>query len=409
MENNQKYKLLAIGCLACTVILMLGSSLYTYQLFASMATAIYSYISGIVGLCFDIGKYIFPASAIIYFAHNKLIQSLTCAILAIVCITVSFFASQSFDLNRHNQILNKAINNSSVTKRQQQLFSNSQKRVDDLQKELSYLRDNKDSLINKSSADLRQQKDSLPRDYITKKSQLQSEINAQNISTKKTIETRIGKLEKELSSNTSELKTINKSFGSINVKTTEGIGALSNWLKVDVGNIVMVKNIMMEILGIAFSILFGFFTGKSKIDILKSLRDKANTVKDKFNNAENKVIVESHNNPFDNIMCNAELQTINDNESILNNNSSGHDVGTTCDEYKDFDIDDIKEYLHYMYNNSNNNISVGITKIINNTNLCNKQVRGIKFYLEKKNIIKSNGVNTQILCNSDEAREKCKL
>jgi hypothetical protein len=57
-------------------------------------------------------------------------------------------------------------------------------------------------------------------------------------------------------------------------------------------------------------------------------------------------------------------------------------------QYIDFNRDDILEYLEYMYENAEDDICPGERKFADNTELKNKQIRGIRYYLNKIGIIK---------------------
>ena len=88
---------------------------------------------------------------------------------------------------------------------------------------------------------------------------------------------------------------------------------------------------------------------------------------------------------------------------IKNDTSNKTDI--TQDNDRDFNIEDIKEYLKFMYENSKNNKSVGQNKIKANTSLSDKQVRYIRLRLENAKIIKIEGNNTHILVDYDRAKK----
>jgi uncharacterized protein YxeA len=425
MEINTKNKLFALLCLAATCILALGSSLYTFKLFLSMGTGIYSYVSGVVGLCFDVGKYVFPAAAILYFNREKMTQSIACILLTIICVMASFFASQSFDLNRNNEILNNAIANSDETKIQQEVFNANKIQVNGINKELNNLRSNKEKLIEKASSGLRGQKNSLPSSYITKKGLIQNQIDKLESSSRANIDAKISNLEKQLNNTSNRLKGVAAEFKGIdkNVKTTEGIGALAAWLCPEsnpteiIGNIVLVKNILIEILGIAFSILFGLFLGR-----VTNAGSGISLLKDKFKNAKNnlseklkpEIVSDTMQDiaappPPPKITSKKVLKLKRSNKAIENKiGFKMGDLSPTPSTTIRAKREHVETYLTYIINNlKSNNKSPGKNIIKSETALSDKDVNGVRYLLAENNIIKIDGNNTIVLeTNLQKALDK---
>jgi hypothetical protein len=110
-------------------------------------------------------------------------------------------------------------------------------------------------------------------------------------------------------------------------------------------------------------------------------------LKNMYNNVINGMIDSYKNN-------NLEQNEINENV-ILD--------GQSCLDSEKIYKNDIHKYLDYMYNKSLGDRSIGQEKIRDYTGMTHKQVKGIRFYLENKNIIKIDGTTTNILLSHDEA------
>jgi phage shock protein A len=271
MENQEqtKHKLMAFGCLIAAIVIGVSSTAYTVMLFESMATGDAKKAAVAIGIAFDFGKYAFSTLAALQYTKNKFLSSLTFALLAIVLIGISFFASQAYDLNHNNKILNKSINESAEYKRKNTTFDSIQSSIKSDQKELDNLRVNKNNMINEAVKGLEDQKNSLPSDYITRKGQIQKQIDELKASENLRIDNRIKELEENIKKYQKQLENTDNSFEGLEntVNTTEGIYALAKMLDSKNPDAMLQKmtkwkNIILEVVGIAFAVAFGIYLGK---------------------------------------------------------------------------------------------------------------------------------------------------
>lgn len=279
MEDNSKYKLIATLCLLATIITAFCSMVYTSMLFSSMGKGAFAIIPILMGVCSDFGKYGFTAAASYSFNRGKFVSAISFAVIGLGCIVVSFGASQAYDLNQKNKIKNEAITKNGSYKRNEKIFDVTAKTIEDNQKELLNLTANKEKLISESVKSLEEQRDSLPTNYITKRAQVQNQINEIKQSKTNEINSRIAQLEKNIKDSNKNVKEVNNDFNTLEskVETTEGIYALAKWIDPKnpesvLGSISLLKNVFLEVISIAFSLAFGLFLGKSKI--VKPAKDK---------------------------------------------------------------------------------------------------------------------------------------
>ncbi|MBN1468748.1 MAG: hypothetical protein JW924_08490 [Fusobacteriaceae bacterium] len=104
---------------------------------------------------------------------------------------------------------------------------------------------------------------------------------------------------------------------------------------------------------------------------------------------------------------------VNENSKCNDTNKIGYEIPMTqvnsSIKNNNFNKDDVKSYINSMYELSEvkkNNESVGQTKIEKHAGLTNKQMRFIRVYLEKLNIIKVSDRKTHILTSKEEALKK---
>jgi hypothetical protein len=174
------------------------------------------------------------------------------------------------DMNKSNEILNETVTTSSAYQRQNEIFSTTSDSIKKLKADIANLKQTKQAEIQSSTEGLQSQKDSLPRDYITKKNQIQSRIDSTAKNTKAKIEKEIQQKEKELKQKESSLLSTNEGFEKvgIDVRPTKGMYALASWMcpsnpVLVVGWMNTVKNFLIEILAIAFSLAFGSLIGQN--------------------------------------------------------------------------------------------------------------------------------------------------
>jgi hypothetical protein len=99
-----------------------------------------------------------------------------------------------------------------------------------------------------------------------------------------------------------------------------------------------------------------------------------------------------------------------DSGLVLDTNqmSEPEDTTETIDD-TDIKKSDIKKYLKYMYENSENNISVGVLKIVKNTGLRQGIAREINGHLKNIDILETVGIDTHILKTEAEAKKILKI
>ncbi|MEN8907940.1 MAG: hypothetical protein ABF289_18465, partial [Clostridiales bacterium] len=68
----------------------------------------------------------------------------------------------------------------------------------------------------------------------------------------------------------------------------------------------------------------------------------------------------------------------------------------------DFSKDELIEYLTYIYNNKNENISPGQSKISKNTDLSYRKIKAIRYYLEDKGVLKIDDKITYLIIDTFE-------
>ena len=269
MENN--YKALAMICFISAIVLAIASSFLTANFFYSSGNGgFWGWVLIAIGITFDAGKFLFPAISSYHYEKSHIGRAVGYGFLCLVCLLISFGASQAMDMNKSNEILNDTVTTSSAYQRQNEIFSTTSDSIKKLKADIANLKQNKQAEIQSSTSGLRNQKDSLPRDYITKRNQIQSRIDSTANKTKLNIEKQIQDKEKELKLKESSLLSTNKGFETVgnNVRPTKGMYALASWMCPSNPVMVMgwmntVKNFLIEILAIAFSLAFGSLIGQN--------------------------------------------------------------------------------------------------------------------------------------------------
>jgi len=114
-----------------------------------------------------------------------------------------------------------------------------------------------------------------------------------------------------------------------------------------------------------------------------------------------------------NIISNVEKVRATNSIDIKTENKSPYtsDNLNIADNVKDdFTNDELLEYLTYIYDNKNENISPGQSKISENTDLSYKKIKAIRYYLENKNIIKIDDKLTYLTMDTlDEVMKSLEL
>jgi len=262
--------LIFLGYLA-GIIMIVFSMLCTYMLFESFVGGTwFGKALGIVGISIDIGKLV-CASVFIY-SLNKSNNSL--AIISLIfylgCFGISMIASQSLDLNKANVIKQESILASDIYKLNLDSYETNKTEIARISSELSVLKSNKNSEIEKSLTELKQKRDyaksknwittppGSPRDGVdvwdkrinTKKAEKEAEIDNRI----RSLETQLGTYRNLKESAKTDLSNI----GDSKILATEGMLAFANWVfnmgigespEEVLGTFYLFKNIFSELLG----------------------------------------------------------------------------------------------------------------------------------------------------------------
>lgn len=311
INQQQKYALLGIICLTACLVMGISSSIFTASLLYGMGDGAFGLIMAAIGICMDLGKYVFPILAAYNFAKGKWLAPIIFSALMLICLIISFFASSTYDLNQSNRIANEAMKNSTENQRLNELFGNSITTKEEAEKKLKeidseeYLKKiiNDDEVVKENRKIAERQR---KMDYITDPEK--GAIKFENIVTERIKEITnlhnesINSLKSIVSANSNTAVKVNEDMKNIDIKTEKGIYSLAQWIDKNnpdkvVGWIFVVKNILIEIVSIAFGIGAGMFLG------IVSLKTKEN----KDNKKENEIKKEKVN--------------INSNKEILVSNS----------------------------------------------------------------------------------------
>ena len=234
-NNNFVYALI---CLICGLFISIVSSIYTFQMYFDLGyNSIDKVLTGLIGVCFDLGKIVFPILCGIAILKRQWGKIIIFGLLLIFCLVNSFIASQGRDLNVTAIYQSEADNNSSIK-------NNNDTAIKAKQQEINAITTTINSLI--------EEKNNMPKNYIAKKANKQKEIDTAN--------NKLTALNKELKVLTSKNYT---GTGTV----TKGLYNLAKWINKDnpneaIGTISMIKNIFQEILAIAFLLGFGILLKK---------------------------------------------------------------------------------------------------------------------------------------------------
>ena len=281
MEITQKK--FAFGSFIAALTIGFASAFLTAKMFYESTEGVLRFIYILIGCCFDFGKYAFSSLAIWEYKKNNYAGAIIATLFAIIAVIISFGASQTYTLNNNNKILNETVANSTVKERNDTRFETTQKMIDIDTKELNNLTANKQEIINKYVNDLVQQRDSLPENYITKKSMLSKEIENKKSKKEIEIDNKIALLKENINNNNVNLEKIDNEFKKEKkeIKTTRGMYSLASWMGTEktaektFEKMMMIFNIVLEMFGIAFSLAFTLFLGKntSEKNIVKATKN----------------------------------------------------------------------------------------------------------------------------------------
>lgn len=271
----KKYRILAVFSLLCAIILGFNSSILTAKAFFGFGDGWLGYCCAIAGIAVDAGKFIFPAAAGLSFQRTKYGLCLIFSILTILAVGVSLGASIVQDLNQGNAIQNEAVAESGTYQRQDSIYNQTSKDIDDLKTEISNMKANKQNNEDKIRADYQPRIDNAKKlHYLTSP----AGVNVADLSTArdnaiKELDTAIAQKEQDLKDKEKELKETSQSFSGISkdIKTTKGVNALAKLLDPKdpdgmLGKIQLTKDVLLEVFAIFFGICFGVLIDKKERD-----------------------------------------------------------------------------------------------------------------------------------------------
>lgn len=392
MEKNN-FNLYAFIALLCSLILAVSSSIYTLEFFKSLGVGNMVYVSAAIGLCIDCGKYIFSYLTIVKMNEGKYGAMIVSGLLALICITISFYASITWDLNRQAMLTNEVI----AGQVDQKGIDRDNKTKDSLSKELENLIKNKESIIKKSVAELQDSLKNTPKNWVSRQTEVSKEIAATRKQTRVDIDNRIAAINESLTKKNDSNTNIKKEF-------TEGIYNLAKSINEDDPNealnfLLKIKNGFLEILGIAFSIAYIVLSKNlSPIPsrVMNDLSRVKNKVRDKFNETRGK-LKPKHG---------VTLEKHNDVEDHVKKKTHDKSRDKPQDKTQVFNDVNMRDYLKIIYHEKKeNNSTMGINSIIKKYGIPNKIVRGCKDECERKKVLEVSGNQTMILVDQDKAEK----
>ena len=430
MNNTEKYSKDQIALFIVINIILLALITYastslTVSFFGSMGAGEVKTSNLIMGLVNDSCKIFLPLITGIAIFKKKYFHA---AILVfIICGTmyISYLASQGLDLNVSNKQLLDGTG-------KQDLVDAKTEKVTELNK----LEAEKKDLISP----IKSQIEALPNDYITKKANMQKDIAV--------IVSKYAEKIKLVQAKIDEYNSKIQNYKADATLTTQGYHALANFTGIAVGEITKWKNIFMEILAIILSVNLGLLIGESNFNLFNLLKTGYSTFKNRPNKettivCEDKIPKDTtkhdpNNSPTPQVINNTSKGDINSRSNVEIGGTSGlefgkHDfipypddeisnppaknkIGFDTDPAlpsTDYDNADIEEYIKYMYsgNKSAGDVSPGTDKFRAYTTLSPKKIKGIRYHLEKKEVIKIQlrPKSTIILISKNEALIKARL
>jgi hypothetical protein len=416
-----KNKVLATLCLLAAIILGGISSILTGAFFYSTSEGPFGWVMVMVGVCLDFGKFAFPALAAFSYNKEKFISLFAYSLLTIACVLTSFFASMAFDLNANNAIKNETVTNSDAYKRQNALFNTTNTSIEKLRKDIANMKANKNIEVAAAVEGLKSQKNSLPKDYVTRKNQLQSQIDNKEAITKSKIEQDIKEKENELKLKENKLPAVQEGFSTVgkDISPTKGAYALAQWMSAanpdgTIGIMNLIKNILIELVAIAFSMAFGSLMGKIKQEEkhIDEIQHTQHTHQETYmpqqmhSNQQDVVILKAGEMTTNNTNTNVGKHTFREYDPITNNEIREKKIGfvhepsnlaTELLNNPKLNKELVKKYFDWMIKNKiGENISRGYKVIADGIEIDYETARKIKGYLEQEGILEVVGNRTII-------------
>jgi len=335
------YKKEQIGLFIIINIVLLGLIVYastslTISFFGSIGTEDIKTSNLILGIVNDSCKIFLPLCVGVALFKQKYIHATVLIIICIGTMYLSYMASQGLDLNISNGHLLNSSNKKEIVSIKNE---NSEAKTK--------LEDEKNTLI----IPLQKQMKALPSNYITRKKQLQNDINKIT-----------DKYNKRISVYEGEISTFNNQIINYKVNdelTTQGYHALAKSTGFTVDTITKYKNIFLEVLAIVLSLNLGLLLGESNIKLYKK---------------------RSENNESNN----------NNGDSDNNSNNSKHNRTNKIDELE------VKRYRNEMERTHKKGISLGYKTLAKRVGL--KDTGSIMHnYLVANGIVKVVNNETRIL------------
>jgi hypothetical protein len=436
IEQKQKnFRFLAYLCLIVGLMISISSGVYTISLAKQLAGGGMTIFSVIIGFTFDFCKYAFSVNATYQYQKGNVVASLVYTFLAIAFTLVSFFASQTYDLNHNNKILNKTTKSSDLYNMKKDNYDDLNKQIEQDQNIVNDLRNNKDKKVEEHIKPLIENRDKYNENtYRTLRGQLQEKINSEKEKKSQEIDNQIAALDKKIEKNQLKLESTEKGIEKTNgnIRTEEGLYSLAKMFNSENPDTVMywigiIKNSLIEIAGIALFACYGLLLGKSKskgiFGSILSFKDKFTGFKSELRKpttatSQNDININTDDNLSSSMQNHIDINDsdikkkdnlVSKNFNINTNKKHKIDLGKTnintnvnIEEVKpkrkigfempsDDDITDkdLEMYLEAFYNESNwhNGYPAGYAKIARIININTTLAQKIRGQLERMKII----------------------
>jgi hypothetical protein len=253
------------------IIMIVFSMMCTYMLFESFVSGSwFGKALGLVGISIDIGKLVCASVFIYMLSKGNNGMAVISLLFYLGCFSISMIASQSLDLNKANVIKQESILASDIYKLNLDSYETNKKEIARISSELSTLKNNKDTEIEKSLTELKEKRDyAKSKNWITTPSGSPRDgvdVWDKRISTRQAekeaeIDSRINNLETQLGTyrNLKEsAKTDLSNIGDSKILATEGMLAFASWVhsmgigespENILGTFYLLKNVFAELLG----------------------------------------------------------------------------------------------------------------------------------------------------------------
>lgn len=330
--SKAQIKLFAVFCLVATLAIGISSSLYSIKLWMSFDKSWFQYALMIVAISCDFGKYAFPAVSAIKYSKEKYISAIGYALLGLICIVISYYASMGYDLNKANKIMNEAVISSDTYQKQSKVFDTTSNSIEELKADIKQMKTNRKADEQKIRNDYAPLISNARRlNMLTIHKDSVAEITKRMNADIKALDTAIANKESQLETKENGLTTTSKDIaqtaGTKDIRTTEGIYALAVYLDKEnpeemLGTLFKIKNVLLEVIGIAFSLAFGFLIGllrqPKEESEHESLNDRKSNIKKSYH--DNDAVTAKSNHKIGFCMTDdVKSHDDNSNDNVIDN------------------------------------------------------------------------------------------